>query len=81
MGYKVGVLTLHGMGTQKAGYSASWKTNISRGLAPSVSPQVVFGEVYYQHSSCSVLSLFYPYAQIVAYGRCRSETIILVKIG
>ena len=49
MGYKVGVLTLHGMGTQKAGYSASWKTNISRGLAPSVSPQVVFGEVYYQH--------------------------------
>ena len=46
--YMVGVLTLHGMGTQEEGYSASWKTNIRRRLVPSVSPHVAFGEVYYQ---------------------------------
>ena len=48
VGYVVGVLTLHGMGTQEEGYSASWKTNITRRLAPGVSAQVAFGEVYYQ---------------------------------
>ena len=48
MGYKIGVLTLHGMGKQQEGYSTSWKTNICRRLSPSVTPQVVFGEVYYQ---------------------------------
>ena len=48
MSFKIGVLTLHGMGTQLEGYSASWETNIKQRLAPGVGPQVAFGEVYYQ---------------------------------
>lgn len=48
MGNKIGVLTLHGMGTHEEGYSASWQTNIRRRLAPGVSSEVAFGEVYYQ---------------------------------
>jgi len=48
VGNKIGVLTLHGMGTHKPCYSKSWEKNIRRRLAPSVSSEVAFGEVYYQ---------------------------------
>ena len=48
MGYKIGVLTLHGMGTNKPGYSKTWQTNIRRRLGPGVSSEVKFGEVHYQ---------------------------------
>ena len=48
MGYKIGVLTLHGMGTQDEGYSETWEANIRGKLAPGVSSEVAFREVYYQ---------------------------------
>ena len=48
MGYKIGVLTLHGMGAQKIGYSAKWKANIMEKLSPRVCKEVVFEEAYYQ---------------------------------
>ncbi len=48
MGKKIGVLTLHGMGTHEPGYSAPWETNIRRRLAAGVSSEVAFGEVFYQ---------------------------------
>ena len=48
MGYKIGVLTLHGMGAQKKGYSASWEENIRGKLSTEACEEVVFEEVYYQ---------------------------------
>ena len=48
MGYKIGILTLHGMGTQKEGYSACWESRTRRRLAPLVSAEGAFEEVFYQ---------------------------------
>ena len=48
MGNKIGVLTLHGMGTHEPCYSKSWEKNIRRRLAAGVDSDVAFGEVYYQ---------------------------------
>ena len=48
MGYKIGVLTLHGMGNQEENYYRSWKKNIRRKLSAEAKRAVVFEAVYYQ---------------------------------
>ena len=48
MGYKIGVLTLHGMGDQKKDYSASWEEHIRGKLSTVACEEVVFEEAYYQ---------------------------------
>ena len=48
MGYKIGVLTLHGMGNQEENYYRTWKKNIRRELSAQAKRAVVFEAVYYQ---------------------------------